>query len=167
MTRINQHGFTLLELLMTLAIAAVLLSLAVPAYKQLVSRNRLAALVSDLVGDLNYARNEAINRGQPVFVCASEGQLPCSNDGNWRHGWVVYMQHGDTDTASRARQILRARQVATDEISLISNVTQPVRFNAGGFAIFGRSFTVDNAHGRQEIQITIASTGRVRARRKP
>ena len=64
------RGFTFIELLTALAIAALLLALAVPAFAALVRQGQFAELTGQLIGNLNYARSEAIRRNQAVYACA-------------------------------------------------------------------------------------------------
>lgn len=81
------RGFTLIELIIALAVGAILLSIAVPGLTQLINGNRSTAYVNSLVGAIHLARSEAIKRNSAVVVCASSTGLSCV--GNWSQGWVV------------------------------------------------------------------------------
>jgi type IV fimbrial biogenesis protein FimT len=83
-----QRGFTILELMVTLAIAAVLFSMAAPSFSQLTIRNRLVTYANDFIATVNYARSEAIRRGSPVSICASSDGVNCA--GSWNDGWIVF-----------------------------------------------------------------------------
>lgn len=85
-----QYGFTLLELLVTMSVAAILLVIAAPAYRSFVQRNSMVAQVNDLVGALNYARSEVVSRGQRVYLCQSSDEAHCTDGDDWCNGWVVY-----------------------------------------------------------------------------
>ena len=65
-----QRGFTLLELMITVAVLAILLSLGVPSFAETIRNNRVAAQTNELVTALSLARSEASKRGMPVSVCA-------------------------------------------------------------------------------------------------
>ena len=81
-------GFTLLEMLLTLALSALLMAVAVPTLSRLLSKAAVQSAADALVGDLRYARSEAIKRARTVSVCSSAGGVACASsvdaDGNGR-----------------------------------------------------------------------------------
>lgn len=89
------RGFTLVELLVGLTVAAILLTIAIPGYGFLVSTSRLAAATNDLMTALHLARSEAITRGVRVTVCKTGGNpTSCSATGDWTLGWMVFVDAG-------------------------------------------------------------------------
>src|SRR5258708_12613339 len=76
MTR--QTGFTVTELMVVLAIVAILLGIGVPSYRYITNSYRMSAEVNGLLGDLQYARSEAIKEGQTVTTCVSADGIPCT-----------------------------------------------------------------------------------------
>ena len=83
-------GFTLVELLVTLAVTAVLLAIAVPSFRDTIRRNRVSSANNALLSALNYARSEAIDRGQVVTLCPSTDSASCTSGASWGAGWLVY-----------------------------------------------------------------------------
>jgi type IV fimbrial biogenesis protein FimT len=90
-------GFTLFELLVTMSIAAILMTLAIPAMRHFVQEQQDSSAASSLVANLNYARSEAIKEDLPtgagigVSFCASTGAgaNPTCDTPNWANGWIV------------------------------------------------------------------------------
>lgn len=78
------RGFTLVELVITIAIAAIFASLAAPGFRQLIASQRIRTASFDLVSALGYARSEAVKRNTPVALRAG-----ASADGAWTAGWRV------------------------------------------------------------------------------
>ena len=91
MIRKRIAGFTLLELIITLALAAIIVTVAVPAFQETISRNRRATQANDLVSALSLARSEAIKRGEMVTICQSDDQASCTEDEEWEKGWLVFV----------------------------------------------------------------------------
>ncbi len=85
-------GFTLLELMITLAIAALLIGLAAPSFTNMIKGNQIAAARASISAGIKGARGEAVERKQPVSICPSTDQSTCG--GNWNDGWIVFV---DTD----------------------------------------------------------------------
>jgi len=88
---LKQRGFTLLELLTTLAIAAVLVTVAIPDLGHLISYNRAVARVNSLIRALNFARFSAISRDRYVTICRSSDGRQCSDSGDWQDGWLIFV----------------------------------------------------------------------------
>jgi type IV fimbrial biogenesis protein FimT len=97
--KMKWRGFTLVELLVALAVGAILLTIAIPGYAFLVNASRLATATNDLVTTLHLARSEAIKRGIRVTVCktSSPGAVTpaCDATASWQQGWLVFVD-GDT-----------------------------------------------------------------------
>jgi len=84
-------GFTIVELMFTLFIAAILFAVAVPSFRQMMANNRLATQTNDMIGAANIARSEAITRNANVTLCraASEAATTCAGStGTWGF-WIV------------------------------------------------------------------------------
>src|SRR5690348_2467245 len=90
----NRHrckrGFTLLELMVTLAVASVLVVIAVPSFRDLLRRNQVSSASNALLADLSYARSEASMRGSIVSICPSTDGTTCTSTQAYESGWLVY-----------------------------------------------------------------------------
>lgn len=86
-------GFTLIELLVTITIATILITLAIPSYTTTTSLYRVSTEANGLVGDLQYARSEAIKQGITVTLCASTDGASC-NGTSWSAGRIVISNPG-------------------------------------------------------------------------
>ena len=93
-------GFTIIELMITISLAAVILTFGVPAFQGLTERNQLTSHINSFVSSLALARSEAVKRRQRVVVCVSSDGSTCSNNGTYESGWIVYVdtvQNGTRD----------------------------------------------------------------------
>jgi len=85
------RGFTLIEILVTLSVATILMSMAVPAFNSFVLNDRDVGQINSLVTSFNYARSEAIKRASAngIIVCPSANGTTCSGTAAWSGGWIV------------------------------------------------------------------------------
>ncbi|MBS4050679.1 MAG: GspH/FimT family pseudopilin [Methylomonas sp.] len=90
---VESLGFTLIELMVTIAIAAILLGVAIPNFTSVITRSRLTANTNEFITSLNLARSEAIKRGQHVVVRKTGT--------NWENGWQVFV---DIDRSTAAKE---------------------------------------------------------------
>ena len=77
-------GFTMTEMVITMAIVAILMAIGVPSFKYVTTSNRLSTEVNGLLGDMQFARSEAIKEGLPVTVCSSLSGTQCDGGNNWQ-----------------------------------------------------------------------------------
>lgn len=97
MYHIANNGFTLIELMVTLSIVAIMASIAVPSYQSFIAQTRLTTQTNELVTALNTARSEAVKRGVRVTVCKSADPTAatpaCATSGGWEQGWVAFVDN--------------------------------------------------------------------------
>jgi prepilin-type N-terminal cleavage/methylation domain-containing protein len=118
---VKSRGFTLLELVVVILIAAVLAALAVPSFRTAIQNHRARSATENLQSALDYARAEAVLRATYVSVCASADSATCSATKTYETGWIVYAHPvattASTDTydatASKGMQLLRASEALT------------------------------------------------------
>lgn len=93
MERTSAKGFTLLELIITVAIAGILLGVGVPGFGSLIKESRISSQYNSLVGSLYQARSEAIKGASDVTVCpkSSPGNNQCGGSNDWENGWIVFL----------------------------------------------------------------------------
>lgn len=123
-------GFTLLELIVTLAVAAVLVSMAVPTLGQFLGVAQRDRDVGELRAEIILARSEAIRRGSNVGICASETLNGCSTD--WSLGWIVYVDADQNGVFTSGEEILRRHKPSQSGITITSTVTDITFIARGG-----------------------------------
>ena len=89
------RGFTIFELMITIGVAGVILSVGVPNFIGFVQNNRAVNDTNDLVTSLNLGRSEAIRRGSTVTLCSSTDGATCSASNDWSTGWIVQSSAGE------------------------------------------------------------------------
>ncbi len=149
-----QRGFTLIELMVTIAVLAILLMIAVPSFKEAMLGSTLGSYANSLVSGAHLARSEAIKRGAPVTLCVSTNGTSCGT-GGWEQGWIVRATDG---TVIQRQQALPAGLKATEGAASTSLV-----FNPSGVGATSAAFTVCRATptaGGQERVVSISLTGR-------
>jgi type IV fimbrial biogenesis protein FimT len=87
-------GFSLIELLFTIALSSILLMLTFPVYRDLILKLRLFILTERVSSTLYYARSEAIRHQSVITICKSKNAKTCS--GNWKDGWIVLLKKPTT-----------------------------------------------------------------------
>ena len=137
----RQSGFNLTELVIVMAIVAILMSIGVPSYRYVTNSYRLSSEVNDLLGDLMYARAESVKEGQGVTVCVSNG-VNCLGNTSWQNGWVVFSN--PTGAANPpAGSILRVHAAFSGTVPdtfVASAGVSAVTYNREGFATTAAGF---------------------------
>lgn len=129
--RIN--GVTLTELLITLAIAAVVTSMAIPAFSTTIARMRITSHTNEFLSYLNYARNEAITRSRRVIICKSADAISCADTGSWEQGFVVFVDNND-DKVVDTDEILRVHTKLDSSVTITgdSMVNKYIAYSSDG-----------------------------------
>lgn len=148
---LSVHGFTLIELMVTIAVLAIALSVAIPSFSEMTLRSKLRTYSSSLISSALLARSEAINRNGQVRMCVSSDGASCGT-GSWGKGWIVV--HGDT---------VIGRQEAIAEGYRISSTEAEIIFQPSGVGATEASLIVCSATptvGAQGRRVTVSLTGR-------
>jgi len=107
----KDRGFTLIELMVTLAVAAILLTVGVPSMRDLIRNNRLAGATNTFVSSLNVVRSEAVKQGRNATLCVSSDTAnaapTCTGETNWRLGWVAWVDSDADGALDSPGEILR------------------------------------------------------------
>lgn len=133
----RQTGFTLTELMVVVAIVAILLSVGLPSYRYITNSYRMSSEINSLLGDLMYARAEAIRQGQPVAICVSTDGLTCTGNTLWASGWIVFPDPAGAGSADVPASVLHVQQAFTGTVPdsfVLSNAASSIVFNREGFA---------------------------------
>jgi len=168
------RGFTLIELMITFAIAAILMMVAVPSFVSFQKNAQLTSAANTLLAATNAARGEAMKRGMSAMV------VPANNGSDWTTGWVVFVDKNNsrtyTDTGDNTvlTQGKVPSGISITGTGIATGGTPYIMFDASGYSktkagafgaltiSFVRSDLAAADGYRQTRKIKIASTGRVR-----
>lgn len=159
------RGVTLIELLVTLAVAVILMTIAVPSFQDAIVRNRLTTSTNDFVGTINYARAEAIKRGQSVTICKSSTGSACTTTGSqWENGWIVFVDADADGSLDSGETIIRTWPALPSLYTLRpnNNFTNFLRYDGRGAANNIGSFAI--CHNSTESGAKVIVITRLRPR---
>lgn len=165
-------GFTLTELIVTVAIAAIVMAIGIPAFRETMSQNRLTTTVNSFVAALNLARSEAIKRGTRVTLCKSADGATCAVTGGYEQGWMVFVDASplaERDAGSTQEPLVRVyERLSGTGLTLTGNamVSDYVSYDPSGAARLktgafqaGTLTLCESPRGRQ---VVLGSAGRIR-----
>lgn len=136
-------GFTMTELIMVMAIVAILAAIGVPSFKYVTASNRIASEINGLLGDMQFARSEAVKQGQSVTVCASSSPYTqCTGGGGgsaWQNGWIVFLDANFNNSVDPGEAIIRVQPAfsGTDTFIASANTFSAITYNRMGYAPTG------------------------------
>ena len=129
-------GFTIIEMMITLTIAAILTSLAIPSFRFITNSNRIASEMNGLLGDLQLARAEAIKEGHAVTVCQSNNGATCNNSTSWQGGWIIFSDPTNVGVFDPGETLLRIQKTFSGTDTFVaSNGVGVISFNREGYAV--------------------------------
>ena len=159
---ISNHGFTLIELLVTMSVVVIVLTVAVPSFKETMRSNRFAVQANGLVSALNLGRSEAVKRATRVTVCKSANATSCAGTGvNWEDGWIVFVDPTNPGgVVNGGDQVLQVFDSLDGGNTLkYNNIANRVSFNTLGFMPgFNGTFTLCDPSGAAHAKGLILST---------
>lgn len=167
-----QRGFTLVEFLITVSVAALLVTLAVPSFSAMMMNQRVTTQTNDFISTLALARAEALKRVSRVTVCRSSTGNACAASGGWEQGWIVFADDDNDVTLDNGEEILMVRSTlegsntlrgSTNVAGNISYVASgTARLPGGGAQVGTLSLCDERGAGEHARTIAISATGRVR-----
>jgi len=149
------RGFTLIEMLITLAVGSILLSLAVPAFRTFLQNDRLMTGASALSMALYAARAEAVKEDVSVQICASANGTSCSGANTWETGWIVL----STAPGATPVQVTGAMPAGT---TVRAGAVNTITFSSTGLASTAAAFKLCDVRGPTQARfLQLSVTGSV------
>lgn len=152
--RIGSSGFTLVEIMVTIAVMAILMGIAIPSFTEVMLGSKLGSYANNLSSSALLARSEAIKRNERITLCVSLAGTACEA-GSWEQGWIVK----SGSSILHRQEALPTGLKATEASSLTS-----IDFSPTGAGATSATFTICRATpsvGSQERIVNISATGRV------
>lgn len=140
-------GVTLVELMVTLAVAAILTMIAAPSFTQLMDNNRASGVAMELVASLNLARSEAARQGMRVSLCKTadaDATTPaCATSGGWQSGWMLFTDNMGTPGVIEESDAGHAGNPEYNDVRLRIQQSSYSGVTITGAALFANSVTFE------------------------
>lgn len=155
---------TLVEMVVALAVLAVLTCAALPSFAKLVSRERLTAAQTDLMVSLRLAREQAYRSGKRTIVCPSLDGQHCEASSRWEHGWIAGYAERESGVHRIQGDPWHAHSGHPNLSMASSQGRRAVVFRATGYAS-GSNIGIqicDPKRAELALQVFVSNSGRIR-----
>lgn len=162
----QSHGYTLLELIVTLAITSILAASTFPSLSGLIAQERTVILTNDLAGALAYARSQAVTQRVTTITCQSNNGSECNRSGNWQNGWIVFADNNHNKQREPEEVLLRVYAASDNGTQAIFNGAGDndhyMKYKPSGSAYPNGSFHICNPNIGVGKALIMSPTGRLR-----
>lgn len=148
-------GFSLIELMVTLTVAAILLAVAAPSFNDLMARSRMTDASRGLGDRLAIAMN--VSESRPTTICVSSNGTSCAEGASWAGGYIVFTDEGELGTVDGTDAILERGAATKGSITVLSTLDiGGASFDAGLIHFEERAPAVDGA-----VRFTVCQSGQL------
>ena len=177
----NYNGFTLIEAIVTMAVTAILLSIAIPSFSKMIERNRITSATNEFIAAIMLTRSEAVTHTIPASICTSDNGITCSTTlDDYAKGWIIFSDcnmDGLISTAKTNCDFNGDGNKDPDRIIKVHNGIKKLSILAGNTAtedyftyqisgrpnvLVGTTFRIGADPLNLRKKLTIALTGRVK-----
>ncbi|MGJ4729841.1 GspH/FimT family pseudopilin [Luteimonas sp. SDU101] len=163
--RRKDAGFGLLELMVTLSIAALVITIGLPSFSSALARLRVTTTLHLLTADMAMARGSAVVQGKQVVVCPRSGTAGCSQESDWGQGWLVFIDPDGNRRPDSDSDVLRASDPPAHQRLSIRSTRPFLRYQADGRSAHS-NLTVHVCEADALAgQVVVNNHGRVRSAR--
>jgi len=155
----HHHAFTLVELLTTLAITAIIAALAVPPLIGRLQKESSTSAAQKMFHILHFARMEAIKRNQNVIVCGTDNFKSCSN--NWSNGMMAYVDFNKDGTLNHQDIVLRVDKPKSHLMQIDSGNITAIQYAGSGRCLTRCTIRI-RTQDKLQSAIVIYDSGRAR-----
>ncbi|HSI52915.1 MAG: GspH/FimT family pseudopilin [Ramlibacter sp.] len=169
------RGFTLVELLIVMAVAAVLMGSAAPSLTNFVKSIQLSSASNDLLAGLLMARSEAAKRNGRAAICKSANGLTCAPSGGWQQGWIVFHDANSNGVRDTGEAIIQRQEPLSADMRVTGNLNVAryvsyapsglTKLAGGGFQAGTLTLCRHSLDGGEARQIILSSSGRPRVQK--
>lgn len=159
----KNYAYTLIELMVTISIVAILAAVAIPSYNNLLNNSRQSAALNLFLGELYLARSEAVKRSRQVVICASSDGVSCSNSNTWKNGRIIFIDANRDDTFNGTDELLRVGEAIDTRLDMrpSSDVEKFIRYKPNGLSLENGTFILCDQRGADNAKaVVINITGR-------
>lgn len=159
------RGFTLIELMVTVVVLGLLMTIAVPSFTDMIRNHRSLTAADELTSALNLARVEAVKRGKRVSICPSTNGTSCSGT-SWQGGWITFVDAAASDTSSTASVATGGvinRRVGMPTGATATGTASFIRFSGLGYSPISSNILVKvtSCTGNSARTISVSASGRI------
>lgn len=163
----KQQGFSLIELMVTIAIAGVLASIGMPSLQTTLQDNKMTALHNELLAALSFTRNTAVTQGSSATLCkANVSANACAeNNASWKNGWIIFPDRNNDGVIDAGEEILTIKNDLPKNITVsYSRNSSRITYGAQGYTVgFNGNFMFCDKRGDSAKKgMVISNNGRVR-----
>jgi type IV fimbrial biogenesis protein FimT len=162
---VSEHGFTLVELLVTLAVAMILLTFGVPSTRDFIMNARLSTYANEFVTGIQLTRGTAIKQQRNARICVSttwnSNPPTCTGGTDWSDGWVAWVDQ-NRDGVLDSAEVLRVMEPLNGNSLFTSTANTAFTYDSTGMVSAGDTLTLcDTRNDEQGRIINITPAGRV------
>ncbi|MDR6936458.1 GspH/FimT family pseudopilin [Luteibacter sp. 3190] len=159
------EGFTLVELMVTVAVLAILAGLAAPSFADFMRRNQVTSQSAEFLGALRFARATAIEKNQFISICPSakptDASPLCADSNDYSQGWIMYTATAANKAFESGNTLVRVNQAAPNISLLAPSAGKVITFSSRGASTAGTlRFLLCSRRGGDAGQSTLRATGR-------
>lgn len=160
----DQYGFTLVELLMTLSVASIVLTVGVPNYRGFVQDSLLVAQSNSFHSAITLTKSEAIKRSRRVTLCPSTNGTSCTGGTVWSNGWIIFTNPNGNVVVDAGEEILQVG-AAFPGGNTLSGGQQRISFTSNGFSMGSNdTFSLCDSRGVSYSKVIVLNNqGRMRS----
>jgi len=156
----EMRGFTLVELMLTVSLLAIGLTVAAPSFEAIINRNQLTSASNELLHDLLLTRSEALKRETRVTVCKKNADsTDCTTSGDWAQGRLVFVDDDADARVDSGERILAVNEGASGNLVIAGDqdVADYISYDSSG-----RSRLIDAGHPQQSGTVALSIGGEKR-----